>query len=306
MARLDALSIELLGEEAKDKLAEEYGVVIENIATRTLSGAFANRQLSGDPTAGTMEAKRFANIVGQAYGTARGAGKGQAVKAEPVVVAINDNKEYIEEVEEKDLQMYGVNGLIEKRTANHEMAMAIDNDIAFFAEMVNAGTVFTETGDTEGQKLESAIGAVASTKNEYVNGVPRNLIKVVMNPIRYGKVRDYIDTGIKNSRVDVGVDEFGMFHGVEVYSSVNLPTGTDYVVFIDEAVAQPKHLSIYNPAKVELSDATAFGAFLYKGTKAVTPDLIKVVLTAGASDEPSDEPSETPDGDDTPDETPEV
>lgn len=280
MARLDALSIELLGSEAKDKLAEEYGVVIENIATRTLSGAFANRQLSGDPTAGTMEAKRFTNIVGKAYGTARAGGAGQKPKAQPVVVAINDNKEYIEEVEEKDIQMYGVNGLIEKRTKNHEMAMAIDNDVAFFAEMASAGETFTEKGETEGAKLESAIGAVASTKNEFVNGVPRNLIKVVMSTERYGKVRDYIDTGIRNSRVDVGVDEFGMFHGVEVYSSVNLPADVDYVVFIDEAVAQPKHLSVYSPKQIELSDAIGFGSFLYKGTKAVTPDLIKVVKKA--------------------------
>lgn len=40
------------------------------------------------------------------------------------------------------------------------------------------------------------------------------------------------------------------------------------------AVAQPVLTSIYNPTKIELSDATAFGLFAYKGTKAVTEDLI--------------------------------
>ena len=40
------------------------------------------------------------------------------------------------------------------------------------------------------------------------------------------------------------------------------------------AVAQPVMTSIMNPEKVQLSDATAFGLFAYKGTKAVTPDLI--------------------------------
>jgi hypothetical protein len=40
------------------------------------------------------------------------------------------------------------------------------------------------------------------------------------------------------------------------------------------SVAQPIMTSIYNPTKVDLSDATAFGLFAYKGTKAVTPDLI--------------------------------
>jgi hypothetical protein len=40
------------------------------------------------------------------------------------------------------------------------------------------------------------------------------------------------------------------------------------------AVAQPVMTSIYNPTKVDLSDATAFGLFAYKGTKAVMEDLI--------------------------------
>ena len=43
---------------------------------------------------------------------------------------------------------------------------------------------------------------------------------------------------------------------------------------IDGAVAQPVRTSDYAPAKIGLSDATGFGFFAYKGTKAVTPDLI--------------------------------
>ena len=50
-----------------------------------------NTDLSGDPTSGTVEGKRFVNVVGQAYGTARSAGKGNKVKAKPVIVAIDDN-----------------------------------------------------------------------------------------------------------------------------------------------------------------------------------------------------------------------
>lgn len=278
MARIDALSIELATGGA-EKLAEEYGKVIENIATGTLSSVFANKDLSGDPTSGTVEAKRFVNVIGNAYGTARAGGKAQAVKAEPVVIAINDNKEYIEEVEEKDLRMYGVDGLIARRTANHQMMMQIDNDTAFFQAMYAEGEQHTETGATAGEKLESAIGALETTKNQYVNGVPRQMIKVVMAPAKYGEMRNYLDTGVNNSNVNTGVGEYGQFHGVDVFSSVNLPAGVDYVVFVDGAVAQPKSPSIYNPKRIDLSDATAFGIFIYKGTKAVMPDLIKYVGT---------------------------
>ena len=43
---------------------------------------------------------------------------------------------------------------------------------------------------------------------------------------------------------------------------------------VNGSIAQPVMTSIYNPRAIELSDATAFGLFAYKGTKAVMEDLI--------------------------------
>ena len=274
MARIDALSIELLS-GGKDKLAEEYGKVIENIQARTLSARLKNTDLSGDPTSGTVEAKRFVNVVGQAYGTARGAGKGNAVKAKPVIVAIDDNTEYLEEVEEKDLRTYGVNGLIERRTRNHENQLAVELDTKFFAEAVNAGTEFTPTKTEISEEIEEAIQKVETVKNEFVQGVPRNMIEVVMSPAYYGAIRTKINAS-GNSLKLVGMANYeeGVFNNTKVYSSAFLPAGIDYIVMVNGAVAQPVHTSIYNPKKVDLSDATAFGLFAYKGTKAVMEDLI--------------------------------
>jgi hypothetical protein len=275
MARLDALSIELQT-TGKDKLAEEYGKVINNLQHITLASKLKNKDLSGDPTSGTVEAKRFVNIVGQEYGTARTGRAGQKIKTKPVVVAINDNMEYIEEVEEKDLRTYGVNGLIERRTQNHQMSEAVDEDTKFFAVAVDKGASFTPTANASIEdEIEEAIVKVETTKNDFVNGVPRNLIEVVMSPNYYGKLRNKINS-ISNSN-DLGqVKNFeeGIFNNAKVYSNVFLPTGINYVVMVNGSVAQPITTSIYNPKKVDLSDATAFGMFVYKGTKAVSEDLI--------------------------------
>lgn len=276
MARLDALSIDLVT-TGKDKLAEEYGKVIDNLQHITLASRLKNTDLSGDPTTGTVEAKRFANKVGKAYGSARTAGKGDYIKAEPVVIAINDNTEYIEEVEEKDLKTYGVNGLIERRTRNHQDALAVELDTKFFAEAVTAGTAFTATGDNPSieNEIEEAIQTIETIKNDYVQGVPRNMIEIVMSPAYYGRLRNKINS-ISNSN-DLGKVanwEGGTFNNTEIYSSVFLPQGINYVVMVKGAVAQPIMTSIMNPEKIQLSDATAFGLFAYKGTKAVTPDLI--------------------------------
>ena len=275
MARLDALSIQLL-EGGKEKLAEEYGKVIENLQHITLAARLKNTDLSGDPTSGTVEAKRFANIVGQEYGTARAAGKGQAIKAKPVVIALDDDTEYLEEVENKDLKTYGVNGLIERRTRNHQDALAVELDTKFFAEAVSNGTSFTATeGATIEDEIEEAIQEVETTKNEFVNGVPRNMIEIVMSPAYYGKLRNKINS-ISNSN-NLGVVpnyEEGLFNNVSVYSNVFLPEGINYLVMVKGSVAQPIMTTISNPEKIQLSDAIGFGLFAYKGTKAVTPDLI--------------------------------
>ena len=276
MARLDALSIELIT-TGKDKLAEEYGKVIENLQAITLASRLKNTDLSGDPTSGTVEAKRFANIIGQTYGTARTAKAGQNIKVEPVTIAINDNTEYIEEVEEKDLKTYGVGGLIERRTRNHQDALAVELDTKFFTEAVTKGTSFSAQGISVSieDEIEQAIQKVETVKNNFVQGVPRNMVEVVMSPEYYGKLRNKINA-IPNSNNlgQLANYEQGTFNNTSVYSSVFLPSGINYVVMARGSVAQPVMTNIYNPKQIELSDAVGFGLFAYKGTKAVMPDLI--------------------------------
>ena len=275
MARLDSLSIELTT-TGKDKLAEEYGKVIENLQHVTLAARLKNTDLSGDPTAGSVEAKRFVNKTAASYGTARGHGYADKIQVTPVTVQLNDNTEYLEEVENKDLKTYGVAGLIERRTRNHQDALAVELDTKFFAEAVNQGTSFTPTGTPSIEdEIEEAIQKIETTKNDYVQGVPRNMIEVVMSPAYYGKLRNKINA-ISNSN-NLGVVpnyEQGIFNNVNVYSNVFLPQGINYVVMVKGAVAQPVMTSIYEPKAIELSDAIGFGLFAYKGTKAVTPDLI--------------------------------
>ena len=280
MARIDSLSIQLQTDaSAKDKLAEEYGKVIENLQKSTISSVLKNNELSGDPASGTVEAKRFANAIAEDYGTARGNGYADKIKALPVVVPLNVNKELIEEIEEKDLRTYGVAGLIERRVANQQGSMKRLLERAFFNEAKTSGSALTVTATKATEKLEEAIQAIETTSNDFVDGVERDLINVIATPAFYGEVRNALDSGVNNSNVTTAVGEFGQFHGVDVYSSVYLPSGVDFIIMVKGAIAQPVLPSIYNPAKIELSDATAFGLFLYYGTKAVTPELIKYVAS---------------------------
>ena len=273
MPRIESLSI-LTQDGGKEYLAELYGKVIENVQKNLVSFGMKNVDLSGDPASGSVEAKRFVNAKSQAYGTARAAGAGNKVKAKPVVVAINKDSEIVEEIEEKDTRLYGVDGLLDRRSANHVIRMATDLDVDFFKVAAdNAVTVEIPEGTAIEDELEAVIQECENTKNDFVDGVPRAMMSLVLNTAYYGKVRNNLD---KQSRanVDTGTEEFYAWHGVECKSSVHMPAGVPFILQVTGAVAQPIMADQYTAEKIPLSEAYGVELFYHYGTNAVTPDLI--------------------------------
>ncbi len=253
MARITSLNI-LLESEGKDYLSELYGKVIENVQKALVSSGMKNTDLSGDPVSGTVEAKRFANATSRDYGTARSNGKGDAVKASPVTVAIDQDKEIVEELEEKDIKLYGVDGVLDRRANNHVLRMAAELDTAFFKAAADAATQATLTATAVDERLEAAIQALENTKNAFVDGVPRSLMNLVCSTSVYGSIRNALDK-MARSNIDTATEEFFAWHGVRTYSCVNLPAGCDFLVMADGAVAQPVTADQYKAEKIPLSNA---------------------------------------------------
>jgi len=274
MPRIPSLNI-LLDPAGNDFLAELYGKVIENVEKSTISSILKNRDLSGDPVSGSVEAKRFANATSATYGTARGNGKGEAVKANPVTVQININREIVEEIEEKDTLLYGVDGLLERRSKNHVKSMVRELERAFFAEARATGIAVTPPSLPQNEVVENLIQSVETTKNDYVDGVDRDMMSIIMQPGEYGKMRNFLDTDVNNANVNTAANEFVTFHGVRIFSSVYLPPTAKMIIMVDGSVAQPVLPRQYKAEKVPLSEAYAVELFYYYGTKAVTPDLIR-------------------------------
>lgn len=273
MARIESLNI-LLESAGKDFLAEEYGKVIENIEKTTISAQLKNRDLSGTPSSGSVEAKRFVNAESQAYGTARAGHAGEKVKVRPVVVAIDNDKEIIEEIEQKDISLYGVDGVVARRVANHQRSMARELERAFFNEALQEGNEIEFTTSSDETKLEEIIQKLETTQNEFVDGVPRDMIHVILSPSEYGKIRTYLDSTANNANVQTNVGEFGMYHGVKIYSSVYLPKGCTHIAMCEGAIAQPVLPNVSEPTKIQLSNAIGFGIFYSYGVKVVMPDLV--------------------------------
>lgn len=274
--RIDSLNVLLDGSpDGKMLLKEAYDGVIENVQKGTVSSKIKNTDLSGDPDSGTVEAKRFANASSQAYGTARTAGKGNSVKGKPVTIAIDQNREFVEEIEQKDVRLLGVDGLIAKRSANHAQRLIAELDTAFFAEGKKSGTQFKPASGVTGINniVEKAILQLENLKNDYIDGLDRSMLSITFDPDTYSEMRTYLDTA-KNPNVDTTQQEFIMYHGVKCYSSNRLPSGVKFELMMDESIAQPVKSVPYTAERIPLSEAIAVEMFFYYGTKAVTPETI--------------------------------
>ena len=164
-----------------------------------------------------------------------------------------------------------------RRADDHVNTVAAELDAAFFSKAVEEGAAFTPaTGITAiNEIVESLIQKLETVKNDNVRGVPRKMIRLVLSPVYYGKMRNFLDTTAGNANVDTAAEDFTTFHGVRVYSSINLPETADAVVMIEGAVAQPVVIYPYKePEKIPLSNDYGISLFFDYGTKALTPDLI--------------------------------
>lgn len=273
MARTSALSL-LQAAAQKADLVEIYGIVIDNIRKDTLSNTLKSTLYTGNPVTGSVEFKRFVNATAKTYGTARAAGKGDAITAPPTIVNLNVHQEIIEECSKFDLDTFGIGNIMARRAANHIDTMVTDLDTAFFIEAVGEATAVTVTATTEAEQLEEMIQTLETVKNDYVQGVPRNMIVAVCSPAFYGKIRTSLDS-LPASKTDTAAEEFGMYHGVRVYSSINLPTGVFLLVMAVGSVAQPVVTYPYGePEKIPLSNDYASALFYHYGVEALTPDLL--------------------------------
>lgn len=273
MARIESLNV-LTTDTGKSYLSELYGKVIEGVMKALVSTNIKNDELSGDPVSGTVEAKRFANATPQNYGAARTAGKGNAVKATSVTVAIDQDKELVEELEEKDVRLYGVEGVLERRAKNHILRMASALDTEFFKVAVdNAVEVEVDLANGAVEDvLEAVIQECENTQNDFVDGVPREMMHLTLNTVWYGKIRNALDKQTR-SNVDTSDEEFFAWHGVECKSSVHI-TGAPFILQAKGSIAQPVMADQYTAEKIPLSNAYGVEMFYHYGTTAVTPDLI--------------------------------
>ncbi len=275
----EALNVMLQDGTTKDNLKQVLNGVLENVSARAVSEQIKAKNGSGNPEGGTIEYKRFVNAELKDKGTAREAGKGDKVKNKPVKVYIDDDKEIVEELQGKDVKLYGIDGMAEKRKVNHQSAIIRYLDREFFKEVLK-GTKITAK-DTVQSSIDELLENARTLKNDFIDGIESDLLVIVVDS-KYRKEMKKILDELPNG-TDPKEQAIGMYDSVRVYESTRMPEGVRAVVMMDGAIAQPYYVSEYGAEKIPFDDAVALEDFLYKGTKALMEDTIFYIQDEAAT-----------------------
>lgn len=266
----EALNIMMQDGETKENLKQVLNGVLENVSAKAVSEQIKAKNGSGNPEGGVIEYKRFVNAELKDKGTARKAGEGDKVKAKPVKVYINDDKEIVEELQGKDVRLYGIDGMAEKRKVNHQSAIIRYLDREFFKEILKGTKV--EAKATIQDTIDDLLERARNLKNDFIDGIESDLLVIVVDS-KYRKGMKKILDELPNG-TDPKEQAIGMYDSVRVYESTRMPKGVRVTVMIDGAIAQPYYVSEYSAEKVPFDDAAALEDYLYKGTQALMEDTI--------------------------------
>lgn len=274
MAREASLNIaDYLTPEVQSNLSETLDGVLENVYTVSVSEALKSKRGSGDPASGSTEYKRLANAKLNDKGTARTAGAGVKVKEKPVTVNIDTDKEIVEELQGKDIKLYGVDGMIEKREKNIQDSIVRYLDREFFAEAVNSGTKIDRESLTNlDEILDKAIVELKSLSNDFIDGIDAEDLAIVLSTKARKEFKNKLDE-LPNGTVPQN-GAIGMYDSIVVHETHRMPAGVNFMVMLKESIAQPFYVTEFGAEKIPLDDAYAVQSFLYKGTKALIEEAI--------------------------------
>jgi len=132
MSKTNSYSIFQADGTTKALLVEAYTAITDQIQKASLFQDLRAQedQLSGDPMAGSVLVHRLKTSAVQAYGTARTAGEGNKLEDNDVTLNIDQRKEIVEEVYNRDIDRFGVPAMIQRRSTNFGLSFAryLDRD----------------------------------------------------------------------------------------------------------------------------------------------------------------------------------
>jgi hypothetical protein len=277
MGKTEALSI-YVSDSVKAELRNKIAGVFENYAKKSISGRLKSKNGVQNEKTGSLEYKRFSNAERKEYGTARSTGKGSNVKAKPIVVNLDRDSEIVEEVNAFDAASFteeDLNSFLARRKVAVQQSLERDLDREFFLAGKTGGTKGADISKAKPVKaqLGQVFVTLETTKNEYVDGVDREQMALVLSSNLYQLVKDELND-CYNFAGETADEVFKGLDGVATFSSNRLPDGVDYMLITMDSIAQPTLISETDIEKIPLSNEYAVEVFYRNGTKVLAEELV--------------------------------
>lgn len=282
MARTDSINI-LDDNGDKALLAESFGRVIENYQAMSNVAKIKAVNGSGDPSTGSVVYSRFQNATVNTKGTARTAGKGDELLDDQVTVNLSLHKEIVEEISKFDITHYGVGNIIARRSINHAMRMQAHLDRAALSALKTAAAAASHASDVTYANgttpnyldlMEQVVVSLETATSDYVDGIDRSMIAVLLKPSIYSKVQQSLDKVYAYDGA-TGMKEVPGYHGYQVFNEKYLPSGTDFIVTVVGSVAQPVYSDGYtNGGRIPLDNNYEVSLFFDYGVGVLTGELV--------------------------------
>lgn len=254
-----------------------YGEIQGTIAAKTVYRDLVNTNYTNDPVkGGTVKVRRLVKAISQAYGTARTAGAGNKLKNNYAKVDIDVEREFSEEMDAKDIQLYSEEGglaLLKKRQPEYALGMSIELEKAYFVKLQQTaqanGLVDVSGGADLQDKLTLLIQAAEAIVSDNVEGIDRDILVLTLASKHYDALEKVLTTLTNpiSGRTDARA-----FRGVEVRRASR--QGYDAIIQVIGSVAQPvvmDNFKIFNP---QFSNDSATFFSYYYGTDAVLPECV--------------------------------
>lgn len=300
MPKTNAISI-FENPQTQAKLNEVQAGIVENLQKTGNSFKVKSTNANLSEKAGSYIFKRFQNSQAKPYGTARSNQAGDKLTAPDITVNVDDHKEIVEEVAKFDAERFGVDAsvlsVVNARKQNHQMTLKRDCETKFWEEAYRGAVCGDDLG-LRGQVV-AGIGAAGNTpvdeyldvtnfvaletvKNNYVNGVSRDLMLCLLSPKAYSKMKSRLNT-MYNANFSIADEELQGINGVVVLNELYLPKKVESITLVKESVAQPLSVDEYDASRIPLSKDIAIELFYDKGTKALAGDLIVIGIETDAT-----------------------
>lgn len=267
MARTDAMAIFQADGATEQVLSEAYGGVLENYSTRALSAIVKNDQWSGDPRSGSVEFDRILNTAVEDYDADA---TDVNFSIDKVTVNVDTPKMIRERATQWDLDQYGIDGIIERKSNMYANSMMVFADRAFFEAAEDQGSEATLTGTTDRDKLDELIREITDAETGYADGVDESLIHVFLKSTVWDSLKADFDAYPNPAE---GGRTLYDYNGVNVYR--NFRQTQDAIIMVNGAGAMPIAPIGTAVDKIPGSVEYYIGLYFKYGVDFIMPELVK-------------------------------